>query len=427
MHLQERLAGGPGVAVELERDGLGFLRSDLSGLEGAFRDGLAFNRDAPAQREPAQVGEPVLVADRQPVAAEGEADGLLHLAALKQRGVGGAVGGDQAVAHKLVVVDLLAEVAAVGIPGRSVAFDLFQAVVDPFPDEAALQAFVRFEGVPVLLQAAVAVAHGVLVFAGDVRARVVVTRAVGDHRRDLRVHGAEQVAGVAVASHRHVFALEPARAHRAFVVQGAAGVVAADPGGHGVVVLAVAGFVSEGPHNDAGVVFRAFDHVFGTVHKCVVPTRVAAQRRVVGVGLDIGLVDHVQAVLIAQRVPARVVGVVGVAHGVEVVLLHQPDVLDHVFAREGFGACLVVFVAVHAADHDRGAVDHQLAVGGLDALKAHAHRGVLDGFGLGLAFRVAGVQRHGNAVERGRLGGPRIDLQVFKPDTGAVSIDCVVA
>ena len=45
--------------------------------------------------------------------------------------------------------------------------------------------------------------------------------------------------------------------------------------------------------------------------------------------LDVRLVDEVEAVLVAQLVPALVVGVVGEAHRVEVVALHDLDVADH--------------------------------------------------------------------------------------------------
>ena len=50
------------------------------------------------------------------------------------------------------------------------------------------------------------------------------------------------------------------------------------------------------------------------------------QRRPAGVGLDVGLVDDVQPELVAEVVERLVVRVVGRAHGVDVVLLHQFEV-----------------------------------------------------------------------------------------------------
>jgi hypothetical protein len=64
-------------------------------------------------------------------------------------------------------------------------------------------------------------------------------------------------------------------------------------------------------------------------------------RRVVGdvdlllpqlVALDVRLVHHVEPELVAELLPKGFVRVVRGAHRVEVVLLHQPDVLEHALA-----------------------------------------------------------------------------------------------
>jgi hypothetical protein len=62
----------------------------------------------------------------------------------------------------------------------------------------------------------------------------------------------------------------------------------------------------------------------------------------IGVALDIGLVHHIEAVLVGQGVPALVIGIVRGAHGVDVVALHQPMSLAHrSFGDdvEGVGSC----------------------------------------------------------------------------------------
>ncbi len=46
-------------------------------------------------------------------------------------------------------------------------------------------------------------------------------------------------------------------------------------------------------------------------------------------GFNIGFVDDIQAVAIAQGVPQRMVRVMGAAHGVKVILLHQQNILHH--------------------------------------------------------------------------------------------------
>jgi len=96
------------------------------------------------------------------------------------------------------------------------------------------------------------------------------------------------------------------------------------------------------------------------------------QAVVEGVALDVGLVDDVQAVLVAQVVPAGVVGVVAGAHGIEVELLHQPDVGDHALQGDGLAAPVVMLVAVDALEQHRLAVDQQGAPPDFHAPEADA-------------------------------------------------------
>lgn len=69
--------------------------------------------------------------------------------------------------------------------------------------------------------------------------------------------------------------------------------------------------------------------------------------------------------------PSVVVGVVCVAHSVEVELLEQLDVSQHGLLRDGFAPSVLVHVAVHALDHDGHVVVQQLAT--LDFILAKAH------------------------------------------------------
>ena len=120
-------------------------------------------------------------------------------------------------------------------------------------------------------------------------------------------------------------------------------------------------------------------------------------------GLDVRLVDHVQAVLVAQVVEPRIVGIVGTAHGVHVMLLHQVEVATHRLLRQRPAVVGVELVAVHPEDRDGLAVDQQLVV-------AHLHRTEADALGPHLGHRSVGrAQRDDGAVELGRFVVPRGD------------------
>ncbi|MPN52490.1 hypothetical protein SDC9_200152 [bioreactor metagenome] len=175
-----------------------------------------------------------------------------------------AVRPDHAVADEVGVVRGVAEVAAVGVEFAAFGVGLFDALVDPVPDETALHPPFAAEELEVVDQRTVAVAHRVGVFAHDERTGVVAGEEPFD-RVERRIHRADGVGDVGVEPfgrlpRRPVVALPDMLAHRAFVVDEAGGVVAADPAGHAAEVRADAGLVAERPLEDAGVVFVADDH-----------------------------------------------------------------------------------------------------------------------------------------------------------------------
>ena len=85
---------------------------------------------------------------------------------------------------------------------------------------------------------------------------------------------------------------------------------------------------------------------------------------------DVGFVNQVDAIPVAQIVPARVVGVVAGAHGVDVELFHQLNVLDHGLHSDRVARVGIVLVPVHASEQNRHAVDVYLPVFDLDLPEA---------------------------------------------------------
>ena len=85
-----------------------------------------------------------------------------------------------------------------------------------------------------------------------------------DNGVDGRIHGADDVGDT--------FPIVPGEAALvdgdcAFVVEGATGVEAANPATHRIVIGTVAAFISEGPHDDAGMIFVALNHAHSTIEK----------------------------------------------------------------------------------------------------------------------------------------------------------------
>ena len=307
------------------------------------------------------------------------------------------VGRHQPVTAEIGIVGALADVAAEEEPSPGAT----QAVVAPFPDEPTLQTVDVLERRHVVGQAA-GVAHRVAELAQDERPSAV--EAVGrplPQAFDRRVHRADQIAhrglGVEVVH------------ERALVVEGTGRIGTSDPRRRGIVRRAVPGLVAERPGDHARVVAIAQHHASAAFQDRPVVADVVAQRRLTGVGLDVGLVDHVQAVLVAQVVEQRIVRVVGAPDGVDMVLLHQLQIATHRGLVDGPAPVGIELVAIDPDDDHWFAVDQQLAVPHLDrpepdALAAHVDH---------VAERRA--ERDDGPIERRALVVPRLDTGHVDP------------
>ena len=353
------------AARQLERDVQRLARRDAQHGQLAARPPLAVDGQLPFAPVAVEAREEVPVANAEPSAAQRvDAHRLRKELQLVQRGMGGAVGPHDSVGAEVRVVPHLAEVAAVGPVLPAAAVDLADAVVDPLPDEAALQRRVAVERREVVGQAAVRVAHRMRVLAHDDRPRIVVAPGVRLDRVDLRVHRAHDVRGCAAAG--------PIAPDRPLVVERPRCIALSHPPGGGIVVRPVPALVAERPEDDARMVLVALDHVLDPLDERPGVARVVAQLVVEGVRLGVCLVHHVEAVPVAEVEPVRVVGVVRRACCVDVEPLHQPRVRLHRRARQRAAAGVVVVVPVDAADPDRLAVHEQLPVAHLDPPKAGA-------------------------------------------------------
>ena len=224
-----------------------------------------------------QVDEVVAVVDPEPPGARVErlhADGRRQVLELVHRRVRRAVGPHEAVGAEVRVVRRLAEVAAVRPVLAPALVRAADPVVDPLPDEAALQRVVAVEGGVVVGQAAVAVAHRVRVLAQDQRARVVavVRGRPRLDRVDVGVHRADDVGRAPAA------ATSRARSRP----RSAAAATGREPRSQPAAASwfgPVAALVAERPQDHARVVLVALDHVLHALDERVRVARVGAQAR----------------------------------------------------------------------------------------------------------------------------------------------------
>ena len=198
-NLQHQFAGVGAVRrhrpCDIERAGLtgGHVETP-----GGLPDRLAVGENAQDEHVVAGGGEQVVVLDGHRVLRHVDVDVRVQL--LDFLGLGGrlAVGEQQAVAGELVVGRTVAEVSAVAQAPGAVGLGGVDGLVDEVPDEAALILRVAFER-RVFVHVAHGVAHGVHVFAGEVRLLRVVLQVLLDFV-GMRVHTGLDVGDVIVVT-----------------------------------------------------------------------------------------------------------------------------------------------------------------------------------------------------------------------------------
>ena len=121
-------------------------------------------------------------------------------------------------------------------------------------------------------------------------------------------------------------------------------------------VLAVASLVAQAPYQHAGTIAVALYHALDAVGESRNP-RCAVRDALIGVILKVCLVDTVQAVVIKHGVEACGIGIVGSTYGVDVILLHQHDVAQHLVGCHGATVERRGVVAVRTLEQDTLAVD----------------------------------------------------------------------
>ena len=358
-------------AGKLQRPGVhdGAVAADLVGQPGVL----------------VEVGEIEVIADGQEPALLVVADhpsGALDVLELQEPRMRSAVGRDQPVDAEVAVMDGLAMVAPVqmDLPARLVVARQ-NRVIAPLPHEAPARVLVGENDLPVVLEVPGAVAHGVAVLHQDEGLVRVGAEVVADLLQG-RVHPGVQVdVGVVVA------ALGVAVVG-ALVVRDPGGVGLLHPGQRRLEGAAVGAFVARRPGDDARPVPLP-DHAAAhpierglrpgrvvrdrlvPVLDLVVPGGVSQETGLGSVALVVGLGHDDEPVLVAQLVEAGVIGVVGAAHRVDVVPLHEGQVAVHVLQvdhRPGGG---VGVVAVDAAQGQRPPVQAQDGIDDIDLAQPH--------------------------------------------------------
>mmetsp|Transcript_19423 Transcript_19423/g.67674 ORF Transcript_19423/g.67674 Transcript_19423/m.67674 type:complete len:215 (+) Transcript_19423:2978-3622(+) len=121
--------------------------------------------------------------------------------------------------------------------------------------------------------------------------------------------------------------------------------------------------------------------------------------------LDVRLGNQVQAVFVTELVPHWVVRVMGTTHRIEVVSLHELDVLQHCLTPYDVSRLRIVLMSIHASDGQLLAVEQHPTLPQLDGPEADGHADDLSHSAVdGRPFRGQG---HDQSVQVRFLGVPK--------------------
>ena len=301
-----------------------------------------------------------------------------HILVLNQTGMGPAIGIDQTVHAEVAVVRVLAEIAAVEILpaaiGRGAHVD---GVIAPFPDKAAAVTLMTVEAVEIVLQVSGAVAHGMAVFAKNIGLIDGLFFEIAVDFRNAGIHAAVriQISLVDFLTNR--------RERGALVMRQAGRIVFLCPGQRLVEVNAHAGLIAHGPEHHAGTVFVADYTVLHTVNNDLFIGGIIGKHVIIvdmsgifegdyAMAFDVRFINHIEAKFIAHAQEFRRIGIMAGTDGVDVVLLHDAKVAQHLFFANSIAQHRIAVVAVYALELDGLTVDLDHAVFNIDFAEAYA-------------------------------------------------------
>ena len=73
--------------------------------------------------------------------------------------------------------------------------------------------------------------------------------------------------------------------------------------------------------------------------------------------LEVRLSGEIDTVFVAEVIPAWIIGIMAGAHGIDVELLHDADILNHALYADDVAAVGVELMTVGTLDENRRAID----------------------------------------------------------------------
>ena len=102
------------------------------------------------------------------------------------------------------------------------------------------------------------------------------------------------------------------------------------------------------------------DHPRSPLHECAVPCVIVGEQTAHTVSLKIGLIHHIQAILVAKLIYIWIVRIMTCTDRIEVELFHQADISLHLLPCQSLSTGLAMIVAIHSVKFHRHSVHKEL-------------------------------------------------------------------
>ena len=127
---------------------------------------------------------------------------------------------------------------------------------------------------------------------------------------------------------------------------------------HRLYILSRIGFVSTGPDQDARMVLIPLEHRLRPV-KDSAPPLGKVSRHMTGwvacphllpgaMAFQVGLIHQIDAVFIAQAIPQTLVWIMGCPYGIDIMLLQEPGIPQHILPGNGASSSGIKFMTVNS-------------------------------------------------------------------------------
>lgn len=150
---------------------------------------------------------------------------------------------------------------------------------------------------------------------------------------------------------------------------------------HGLNTGSCVRLISAGPEENRRMVLIPLQHGSCPVHHTGLPFR-PVSRHIPGrlapshllpgaMAFQIRLIHQIDTVLIAQLIPPRLIRIMAGPHRIDIMLLHKPNIPQHVFFGNGSSPVRIEFMAIDSVKHQTSAVQTHDAVLHLKPSKSH--------------------------------------------------------